>query len=258
MEDLTAARIAKGSVYLTLQNVMSTLIAVAGFAFMARIITQEEMGVIAGVTLLTSLVTLASDFGLNSSIAKYVSELRGKGQDISSVVVSSIAFRIPVCIFLASSVFIFASNISVALFKTTLYASAISLLSIDAILLSLTPLLNNVLLGTGKLKSIAVYNTASILLRWLSIAALLLANTGTYGIILGWIIGDLTLIILLTFSARALKNRVRQFLSLILTNPARALISALKNEPGIFDSGGASRRVLLFPSEIACPVWDGL
>jgi len=62
--DLTSAHIAKGSICLALQNTLSTLIAVSGFAFMARMITQEEMGVIAGLTLLTSLATLISDFGL--------------------------------------------------------------------------------------------------------------------------------------------------------------------------------------------------
>ena len=44
------------------------MIAVLGFAFMARAILQDEMGVIAGVTLLAGLVQLVSDFGLNTSI----------------------------------------------------------------------------------------------------------------------------------------------------------------------------------------------
>lgn len=65
---LTAAGIAKGSIYLTLQNSFSTIIAVLGFAFMARVISQDELGVIAGATLLAGLVQLVSDFGLNTSI----------------------------------------------------------------------------------------------------------------------------------------------------------------------------------------------
>lgn len=86
LAELTAARVAKGSIYLTLQNILSTLIAVSGFPFMARLITQEEMGVIAGLTLLTPLAALISDFGLNTSILKHVSELRGKGENISNIV----------------------------------------------------------------------------------------------------------------------------------------------------------------------------
>lgn len=64
----SAAGIAKGSIYLTLRNTFSTIIAVLGFAFMARAISQEKMGVIAGATLLAGLVQLVSDFGLNTSI----------------------------------------------------------------------------------------------------------------------------------------------------------------------------------------------
>jgi O-antigen/teichoic acid export membrane protein len=63
---LTVAKVALGSIYLAVQNILSMLIGVLGYAFLARIITQEEMGMVAGLTLLTTLVQLLSDFGLNS------------------------------------------------------------------------------------------------------------------------------------------------------------------------------------------------
>jgi len=44
---LGAVGIVLGSVYLTLQSIISTTIGVFGYAFMARMITQEQMGVIA-------------------------------------------------------------------------------------------------------------------------------------------------------------------------------------------------------------------
>ena len=208
-EDLTAARIARGSIYLTFQNVVSTLIGVVGFAFMARIITEEEMGVIAGVALLTSLVQLASDFGLNSSIAKHVSEMEGRGQDLSRTVISAVAFRIPVCILLSSLMFFFSSDISLILFKTNVYALAISLLSLDAVLLSLTPLLSNVLLGKGRMRSIAFFGIWAVVARWFSITVLLLAGLGIDGIVLGWILGDLALLLMLTFRVRKLVSLKR-------------------------------------------------
>jgi O-antigen/teichoic acid export membrane protein len=51
---------------------------------MARMITQEQMGVIASLTLIISLVQLLSDFGLNASIAKFVSELKGR-REVSNI-----------------------------------------------------------------------------------------------------------------------------------------------------------------------------
>ena len=41
---LEASKVALGSIHLTLQNVLSTLIGILGLAFLARAITQEEMG----------------------------------------------------------------------------------------------------------------------------------------------------------------------------------------------------------------------
>jgi len=130
--ELTAARVASGSIYLTLQNILSRLIAVSGFAFVARLITQEEMGVIAGLTLLTSLAALILDFGLNSSILKHASELRGGGENISNIVVSATSFRTLTCLIIASTLFITTPNLSETLFNTNVYAYTIRLLSIDA------------------------------------------------------------------------------------------------------------------------------
>ena len=63
--ELTAAKVATGSIYLTVQNILSTAIGVVGYAFMARMITREEMGVVAALSLLATLIGLLSSFGLN-------------------------------------------------------------------------------------------------------------------------------------------------------------------------------------------------
>mgnify|MGYP005843575409 CR=1 FL=1 len=52
--ELSASKVAVDSIYLTLQNILFTLIGVLGYAYISRAITQEEMGVIAGGTLLYS------------------------------------------------------------------------------------------------------------------------------------------------------------------------------------------------------------
>ena len=121
--ELTAANVAVGSIYLTLQNILSTLIGVLGYAYLSRAVTQEEMGAIAGVTLLYSLVQTVVDLGINSSIAKFVSEDIGKGLDPSRHVVSALTLRLPLTIAAASSIAIFSQNISEALFKTAAYSN---------------------------------------------------------------------------------------------------------------------------------------
>ena len=87
-EGLSAASVAMGSIYLILQNIASTVIGVLGYAFMARAITPKEMGVVAGVTLMHSLAQVLVDFGLNTSIAKFVSEDVGRKTDYSKHVLA--------------------------------------------------------------------------------------------------------------------------------------------------------------------------
>ena len=210
--DLTAARVAKGSIYLTFQNVFSTLIGVSGFALMARMVTTDEMGVIAGLTLLSSLAPLISDFGLNSSILKHVSELKGRSESISDVISSAAIFRTALSVLIASVVFVMSSSISEILFKTTGYSYTIKLLSIDAVLLSISPLLNNTLLGIGRLKERALYGLVSVVTRWAFIVAFLMTKNGLDGIVIGWILGDVVLLSLLTISIARITGLKRQSL----------------------------------------------
>jgi O-antigen/teichoic acid export membrane protein len=211
--ELTAANVAVGSIYLTLQNILSTLIGVLGYAYLSRAVTQEEMGAIAGVTLLYSLVQTVVDLGINSSIAKFVSEDIGKGIDPSKHVVSALTLRLPLTLAAASSIAIFSQNISEVLFKTAAYSNILTLIAIDAVLLSISPLLNNVLLGCGKLKSIAVYGISSTAARWLFITLFLLNGYGLNGVIYGWIIGDAALLVMFALSTIKRTNLRRSMLN---------------------------------------------
>jgi len=197
---LTAAKVAVGSIYLTAQNILSTAIGALGLALMARLITREEMGVIAGLTFLASLIQLVSSLGLNVSLAKFVSELKGRNEDISTHVLSAISLRIPPCILIASILTLFPTEISLLLFKTPTYSNTIRLLALDSILLSISPLLNSTLWGSGKLKNIAIYRTLSTAIRWLSILAFLTGKLGLNGVIYGWILSDITLLLMFSLS----------------------------------------------------------
>ncbi|MCC6018807.1 MAG: hypothetical protein LM601_07240, partial [Candidatus Verstraetearchaeota archaeon] len=65
-----------GYFYLAVQNVLSMFIGVLGYSFLTRCVSQVDVGVLAGLTLLASFFQLVSDFGLGSSLAKFVSEFR--------------------------------------------------------------------------------------------------------------------------------------------------------------------------------------
>lgn len=201
---LTISKVALGSVYLAIQNVLSMLIGVLGYAFLARVITQEEMGMVAGLTLLTALVQLISDFGLNSTIAKFVSELKGRKTDVSVHVFSALFFKILLGLLLTLILIALSPNLSSILLGNPSHQPVIVLIILDSLLLSVSSFLNNILLGLGKIKNIAVYGVSSTMVRWLFIIVLLLNGNGLIGLAIGWIMGDS--IALLLYSITVTKN----------------------------------------------------
>lgn len=200
---LKASKVALGSIHLTLQNIISTAIGVFGIAYLARAITQEQMGILAAITFISSLITLTNDFGLSASLSKYISELKGRGQDISAHFISAFTFKLPLATALCTGLFVFSKNVSSILFGTTAHYSLISLAAIDAFALSFSPLFNSLLLGTGHLKRIAACKILNSTSRWLFIILLLWSGYGLYGAILGWITGDLVLLV--SFAVSSIK-----------------------------------------------------
>lgn len=164
-------------------------------------ISQEEMGIVAALTLLTSLIQILSDFGLNASLAKFVSESIGKRDDISIHAISSLCFRVLSSLVATSIVLIFTKNISLLLFDTEIYSDLITLTAVNSLFLSLTSLLVSVLWGSGELGKIALYGVSGIAVRWLFAMVLLYSGYGVAGVVLGWIFGDTALFLLYLFSA---------------------------------------------------------
>jgi O-antigen/teichoic acid export membrane protein len=153
--------VAFGYFYLTARNILSTLIGVLGCPFLTKSVSQVDVNALAGLTLLASLLQTLSDLGLSSSLAKFVSELRGRGEGTASYLISAITFRGAIAYTLSLLLLIIPERFSTLLFKTTTYSPAIRLLFLDLLLISLTPLLSSFLLGAGRLKAIAPCGVAS-------------------------------------------------------------------------------------------------
>jgi O-antigen/teichoic acid export membrane protein len=186
-----ASKVAAGSMYLSLQNLFSTLISTLGVAFLARAITQEEMGILVALTLIGLILQLASDLGISQALAKYVSEFMGRGEDISTHIIASLIIRTPLALIVCSIFFFLSGNISALFFQGTISRELIGLTAIDAFLSSLSPLFASLLLGAGSLKKLATCGLFSVAARWISIVLLIVNGYGTYGAVVGWIVGDL-------------------------------------------------------------------
>ncbi len=180
--------------YLTLQTMFTTLIGIFGLTYLARVITQEQMGMLTALTLVNSFVQSVFDFGLASSLPKFVSELKGRGEDVSAHILGAFIIKIPATLLPCLVLFIFSANVSSVLFSQSGRYDLVRLATLDCFILAFTPVLNGILLGAGRMRRLAVSAISSTIVRWLVIVFLLMSGYGFYGTVIGWITGDLVLL----------------------------------------------------------------
>ena len=204
---LEAPEVATGSIYLTLQNLFTNLIGVFGLTYLARAITQEQMGMLTALTLVNSFIPLVSDFGLASSLPKFISELKGRGEDVSAHILATLVFKIPVTLLPCLALTIFSADMSSVLFGVADKFDLVRLAVIDAFILAFVSVLSSILLGAGRMKRIAISSIFSTTTKWLVTVLLLMSGYGFYSAVIGWIVGDLILLVLYAaVSIRLLKH----------------------------------------------------
>lgn len=199
--------VASGSIYLTVQNVFTNLIGIFGLTYLARAITQEQMGILTELTLVSSFIQTISDFGLATSLPKFVSELKGRGEDSSAHILAAIIFKVPATLLPCLFLFVFSADTSSILFGAVDKFDLVRLIAFDSFILASAPIFNGVLLGAGRIKRIAASGVFSIVVRWLVIVFLLVSGFGFYGTVIGWIVGDFTLLFLYAVASVKLVKR---------------------------------------------------
>lgn len=197
MSETPAIRIAKGSTYILTADIITTLINVFAFAFIARLLKMEEMGAIVALTLALNLSYVLSDLGFGSGISKYIAEFRGKGKKYSSLALTGLASRITLASIITVTVYLSAPQLSQLLLNTSDFTEVFRLLSIDILFACINRTLYRILLGLNRIGKIASLNVSSFIIKEASILFLLLTGYGLWGYVLGWLVGDLTY----TFSA---------------------------------------------------------
>ena len=216
---MEASEVASGSIYLTLQNMFTNLIGIFGLTYLARVITQEQMGMLTALTLVNSFIPLVFDFGLASSLPKFVSGLKGRGEDASAHILATLVFKIPATLLPCLVLFIFSADVSSVLFGVADRYDLIRLVALDSLISAFALILSSTLLGAGRMRRIAVSGVSSTSTRWLVIVLLLMSGYGFYGTVIGWIAGDLVLLLLYAIASIGLlkhgENLFRRSVSLI-------------------------------------------
>jgi len=201
-----AVHVARGASFLFIQNVVTSTVGAVGFGIIARLITKTEMGVYVTLSLVFALAQIGASFALPSAAIKFISELLGKNdhKGAAGAAFQILRFTSVASILFGSFIFLFSTQICYLLTRTTVYVEVFKILALDLVFAGVLPSLNGIMIGLQKIKELAGLNIlAYIISKVLSIIFLLL-NLGLWGVILGWLIGDLCGF--LTFSGYILRN----------------------------------------------------
>lgn len=88
-----AVHIARGSSYFILQAITTNLITIASVAILTRLITTEQMGILAVLLLVNSLCSTIGTLSLSSAVVKFVAEHWARGEKNSAASIFYQALR---------------------------------------------------------------------------------------------------------------------------------------------------------------------
>jgi len=191
MTEVDSARLVRGSAYLVTQSIVNTVIGAVGLAFIARILTQVEMGVTVALALTLGMAQVLSDLGFSGGLTKYVAEYRGKGVDYTFLSFGAVLLKMLTAGSAAALCFLMAPWLSVFLLKSGEYFFLFQLFSVYLLMLCVRTTVNSLLLGVNRIREMAVFNVISMVTRQMSAVGLLLCGFGLVGLVVGWIFGEL-------------------------------------------------------------------
>ena len=188
----SAVRMARGASFLVFDTSLSAFIGIIAFAFITRLITKTEMGIMAVLLMVTSTCQLACTLGLPNAATKFISESLGKNDHDSAAGITSRVLKINLLMSFMISLLclILADYLSELLFGSIQYSNIIQILSVNIFFASLLPGLTGVLLGLKRLREVGLFGVISFLIQQTFVVTFLLLGIGLIGIVLGWLIAN--------------------------------------------------------------------
>jgi O-antigen/teichoic acid export membrane protein len=197
-ERASAVQVARGASYLWMQTLITTLIGIVAFAFIARLISTSQMGLLAILSLVLSLAQLVAPLALPSAIARFVAEelAQGRRQNAAAVLYQSTKISVTLAAIIAAACFLFASPLSTALSTQPII---FQLLALDIFLSAgLIPTLANGLVGAQRFRDYSLATIAYIALRQTLIVGLLLLFHNFLWLVFAWATSDFLYVLMMT------------------------------------------------------------
>jgi O-antigen/teichoic acid export membrane protein len=196
----------RGTVYLTIQQLIQYSAAFVFYLGVARFVSQTEVGLWSILVASTAVFTTITLIGLPIATQKFVSENYGRGDISTAASVSRLSFAVVTLSTLPTfgAVFLLSPSMSTIVLGGPQYAVPFVLMFSASSMLNFTALYGADMLGLGMYLQVAVQNIVFIIISRILGSALAYMGYGLLGLSSGWAVGALCC---LTISIYLMRNR---------------------------------------------------
>jgi len=205
MNETEAARTVGGSVALAFQSAVNSVLGLVFFIFLARLISQAEMGIYASLLLAMALFQTLGPLGLPVAAARFIPKSMGEGRNdqvsiyVTNIIVvsfvSAIAFSVALC-FLSTSLSLF-------LTKSVEYGNVFALASVAVFFNIPAANLDAVMQGFQDFRRLAAVRVFAQALRVGISVVLLVMGYALIGVVWGFIVMNVSLLFIFMYLVRS-------------------------------------------------------
>jgi len=191
---MLALVVARGASYLLTMNAVNTIISIVAFAFIARLLSQPEMGIMTTLILVLGFSEIIVSLGLPSAVTRFASESKGRtGSAGEAVAVARASLKITIAVSIVAGLAVVALATSLSWFATSTAANAgmFMMLGATVVAAGVGPVLSASLLGLQKLRALAVLGIVRFAMQQSLVVGLLLLGWGLSGVVIGWTVANL-------------------------------------------------------------------
>ena len=185
-----AVKAVSGSAQLAGQCLVSAILALIFFIFLARLITKAEMGIYAALMLSYGFFYMVGTLGLNVAAAHFVPKFLAQGrQESASGTAKTIIFvGLLSSIILCLAYFLLAPFLSFALTKTNAYTDLFRTGSMAVLAFAFSMVMDGLMQGMREFGKLALIRLLAQVARIIVSLILLLMGYGLVSVIIGWVV----------------------------------------------------------------------
>jgi O-antigen/teichoic acid export membrane protein len=206
--DLSPYKAAQGTLYLLVTTIVISFSSSIFFILIARFFpTVSDFGLVNGLQILINMAVILASLGLTNATIRFMSYYFGAEKQDTAKEVGILTFRIGLLssMVISAVFYISAPHIASLLFHQIDYIHLIHLASIDIFVLSLTGFLVSILYSLQEFKKIAATLIFAALIKSSVGLVLLISGMNVSGIVIGYIIGDASCLLIFVY---ILRNRI--------------------------------------------------